>query len=486
MNIYSHYPALKTYDRGKDIVEAVFHIALGDIYSNLRLGSFGLIEKEQPLLFAGLDYHAPWTRDAAINVWNGAGLFLPEISQRTLLSCLERNKQGELVIQGEYWDKMLWTIGAWNLYLYTGDCTFLKDAYQAAVNTLLQLEDNEFSEVFNLFRGPAVYGDGVAAYPDLYSRTGEYTEGKWVSTIGKWVEENPDLTAEEGYGLPMHALSTNCMYYGVYKILPEMEKELGRKVHEEWNIKARNLKRAINRYFWDEEEGTYRYLVDPHGNCDYQEGMGLAYALIFGIADAEQTRQVLENAVVEPAGIPCVYPSFPRYRYAGGYGRHSGVVWSHIQGFWAEAAARYGNENRFTHEFEQLTQHAYRDRQFREIYHPKTGRPYGGLQEFNEGGIREWESTNRQTWGATGYIRIILRGLLGMRFDTEGIRFEPFIPYQFENFRLKHLRYRDAVLNISVKGSGNQIATFTINGQEQQPFLPAGNEGIQNIVIRLK
>ncbi|MBS3772070.1 MAG: hypothetical protein KGY69_17590, partial [Bacteroidales bacterium] len=348
------------------------------------------------------------------------------------------------------------------------------------------LEDNEFSEVFNLFRGPAVYGDGVAAYPDLYSRTGEYTGGKWVSAIEKWVDENPDLTTEEGHGLPMHVLSTNCMYYRVYEILPEMEKELGSKVHEEWKIKARNLKEAINLHFWDEETGTYRYMVDPHGNCDYQEGMGLAYALIFGIADAEQTRQVLENAVVEPAGIPCVYPSFPRYREAGGYGRHSGVVWSHIQGFWAEASARYGSENRFTHEFEQLTQHAYRDRQFREIYHPKTGRPYGGLQESNEGGIREWESTNRQTWGATGYIRIILRGLLGMRFDTEGIRFEPFIPYQFENFRLKHLRYRDSVLNISVKGSGNQIATFTINGQEQQPFLPADSEGIQNIAIRLK
>ena len=80
------------------------------------------------MILAGLDYDTPWTRDAAINVWNGAGLLLPDVARATLLSVLER--AGETVrIGGQYWDAIIWTIGAWHHYLYTGDRELL-DRYQ--------------------------------------------------------------------------------------------------------------------------------------------------------------------------------------------------------------------------------------------------------------------------------------------------------------------------------------------------------------------
>ena len=40
-----------------------------------------------PVILAGLHYDTPWTRDAAINAWNGGSLILPEVSRNTLLSC---------------------------------------------------------------------------------------------------------------------------------------------------------------------------------------------------------------------------------------------------------------------------------------------------------------------------------------------------------------------------------------------------------------
>lgn len=476
-----YFPVLKTNDDAIDTVAHTFNIAIGDIMSNIRPYKNGLVRKEEALLFAGLDYYGPWTRDAAINIWNGAGLFLPDISERTLISDLDSTANGNIEIIGQYWDKIIWTVGAWNLYLYNGDKEFLKLVYKATCYTLSELERNEFDPNLNLFRGPAVYGDGISAYPDRYTQTGKYEGGEWVSTITKWAEANPDKRVKVGSGMPMFALSTNCVYFEVYRILPKIEKELGLKINENWADKSARLKVAINKNFWNNEKKNYRYLVDPYGNCDYQEGMGISYALLFDVANKIQSEEVLKNTVVTKAGIPCVYPSFPRYK--NGYGRHSGTVWTHIQGFWANAAAQNKDAKRFAYDFNLLTAHTWRDKQFREIYHPETGLPYGGLQESNEGKLDIWKSTERQTWGATAYLRMIFNGLFGMSFSETGINFSPVIPTQYPNLRLLNLLYRDAVLNISVKGQGTNVVSFTVNGKSTKPFIPANAEGIQNIEI---
>ncbi|MCD6331750.1 MAG: hypothetical protein J7L89_00600 [Bacteroidales bacterium] len=58
------------------------------------------------------------------------------------------------------------------------------------------------------------------------------------------------------------------------------------------------------------------------------------------------------------------------------------------------------------HELSNLADHAVRDMQFAEIYHPYTGEKYGGIQESN-GELVQWSAANRQTWSATGYIRML-------------------------------------------------------------------------------
>ena len=61
---------------------------------------------------------------------------------------------------------------------------------------------------------------------------------------------------------------------------------------------------------------------------------------------------------------------------------------------------------------------AIRHREFKEIYHPVTGEPYGGLQ-IDKGEMRVWASEPNQTWSATGYLRMIHMGLLGLQIDAE-------------------------------------------------------------------
>ncbi len=459
-------------------LDAAFRIALGDIFGNIHPYRDGLLREDAPTLLAGLGYDTPWTRDAAINTWNFGGLLHPEACRNALLSVLQEH-DGTPSIGGQYWDSIIWVIGAWWLYLFTGDREFLALAHRAAGNTLEQLEKSEFSADLGLFRGPACYGDGVAAYPDIYSRV------DW-SGIDAFPRAHPELCVGTGNGIPMHALSTNCLYFQAYILLDRISIELGMPPRPDRLEKAAALKAAINRHFWKEKDGSYRYLVDPFGGCDHQEGLGNSFAILFGIADAARAEKIFASQHICNAGIPCVWPSFERYTSlgGGGYGRHSGTVWPHIQAFWADAAAFHGREALFSYEFNCLMRHAVRDSHFAEIYHPDDGRVYGGLQETRANRIEPWESAKRQTWCATGFVRMVFSGIVGMRPQPDGIRFAPMMIPGMECLQLDYLGYRAMEVGIRIEGTGSRIVEFTVNGEPRNDFfLSAKHPGRQDISI---
>ncbi len=461
------------------LINAAFRVAMGDIVGNIQPFQDGLLEQPQPCILAGLEYDTPWTRDTAINVWNGAGLIFPEASRSTLLSVLERSADGKIRIGGQYWDAIIWVTGAWAYYLYTGDRDMLALAFEATRNSLAHFEATELNPATGLFRGPACYGDGVAAYPDRYAQTGG------SSSILAWPGCNPDKVSTPGVGIPMQALSTNCLYYNAYRLMSDLTGELGLPEDPAWAQKAEQLRAAIHQRLWDPQRGMYRYLDDEWGGSDHQEGLGSSFALLLGVAGPDQARKVLANQHITPYGIPCVWPSYARYRRdPDSFGRHSGTVWPHIQGFWAEAAARAGAIDLFRHELFRLAELAVRDGMFAEIYHPLSGEIYGGLQE----GAPDWQwhSCRRQTWSATAFLRMALMGLVGMDFTPQGIAFCPTLPPGVSRLSLRGLPYRAAILNVTITGTGNQLAEFTLNGHTpERAFLSAQAENEQEIMLKL-
>jgi len=469
------YPTLRS---ANTAIERAYRIAIGDLAGNVHPFKDGLLDKPEPVLLAGLDYDTPWTRDAAINVWNGLGLVWADVARSTLLSVLERRPNG-VYIGGQYWDAIIWALGSWAYYCYTGQRDFLALAYQAVNNSLERFEEEEFDPQVGLFRGPAVLGDGVAAYPDRYSPGG-------TSAIMDWVNANPTHKASSGFGIPMMSLSTNCIYYQSYRIANCMAVELGLEENPHYAKRAVALAERIQEHFWDAGRGHFRYLVDPQGGCDYQEGLGHAFALLFGLATPDQARSVLANQTITPAGIPCVWPTFPRYATLGGFGRHSGPVWPFVSAFWGEAALDHHRPDLFVQEFERFTAHINRHEQCTELIHPLTSEIYGGLQEAGKGpdGM-EWVSCARQSWSASAYLRMILSGVDGMRFSPAGITFQPYLTPGLTPLHLNGLPYRAARLNLHVEGSGGNLNEFRLNGQPAKPFLPAGLEGEHEIFIHM-
>ncbi|MEN8202694.1 MAG: amylo-alpha-1,6-glucosidase [Bacteroidota bacterium] len=474
-----YYPNLRAGDHTLDIA---YRMAVGDLFTNIQQYKSLYSGKVVPVLIAGVDYNTPWIRDASINAWSGGSLLVPEVAKNTLLSVLNEYEDGTLRPKGQYWDAVIWISGAWNHYLVTGDREFLQVAFRVARDMLTYYEDTEFNAVYGLFRGLG-WSDGVAAYPAKYANTGMQS-GAFL-----WPEYNQDKVSQPGFGIPMMAISTNALYYNAYRVTGKMARVLDEEGQEEWNTKAAALKEAINRHLWNENTGVYSFYIDEEGTCELQEALGNAYAMMFGITDDQQAASIFRNQYVSPHGVTCGWPELPRFQTdpdGMSFGRHNVTVWPQIQGMWADVAARYGKVEVFTHELQALAANAVRDMQFSEIYHPVTGERYGGMQA-NGQEIGLWESTRRQTWSATAYLRMVYSGLFGIVLEEGGLRFSPVLPEGIGPVSLNGLKYRNMLLNITVSGEGTEITSFKVDGKEQDaPLIPATGQGKLLVEIEVK
>jgi hypothetical protein len=401
---------------------------------------------------AGGGYAQPWTRDASVNSWNAASLLEPQAAANTLWSAVVRQSNGQLIIQqdNQTWDQIVWLTSAWNHYLVTGDQTFLSNAYQVATNTLNLRRSQNFNSSYGLFQGPAFFNDGIAGYPAPPADASE-SQGSYV---GSYPATGTMMT-----------LSTNDLYYSAYRSAALMAAALGRPTSEisTLNASADALKTKINQYLWNPATGLYGYFV--HGNDSMsgqldqtQEGTGLSFAILFGIASASQAQSIMQNAHIQPYGVVDTYPNYARYGNANP-GRHNVIVWPMVQGFWADAAAASGSVARFASEAVTLAQLANSSGQFAEIYNAQTGAVDGGWQT---GG--HWNAAPNQTWSATAYLRMMYDDLFGMRFTTDGVTFAPALPSGWGDTTLSGLQYRGATLTVSLHGAGTVVSAFKLDG----------------------
>jgi glycogen debranching enzyme len=246
------------------------------------------------------------------------------------------------------------------------------------------------------------------------------------------------------------------------------------------------------KYLYNSKNNTFYYLMDQNGNThSYQEGLGISFAVIFGVIQGEKANQLIKNAVVSEYGITSITPDFPRYSKEMP-GRHNNLIWPMVNGFFARAAIAVKSYKTFGHELFGLTHLALDEDKgnynFREIYNPISGKPDGGYQDWGESRKNfHWESCRVQTWSATAYISMVLNGLAGLRFSEDSLSFAPYLPEKINSMELKNLKYRNLKLNILISGNGNLITSFMLDGVKQTDYsIPSSLKGEHEIVINLK
>lgn len=453
----------KLYCEKEDIVRS-FDSALHNVtdtntvYCDFKVyNSTGLLS--HPLMIrAGKNYHTPWTRDAAINTWQAMRFLSPEVARTTLFAVCSLNESGEPVIQPDVqvWDQIVWTVGAWNYYLATGDEEFLSVARGIIKRALDCHRRNRFNKDFQLFRGGSFFNDGIAGYPI------ECHDPKLHDSFA------PAHSVVE----KIMCLSTNCLFCEAYRIYSEISAHFGDEKEAETALTYHNeLKDTINRIFFNSEAGLYRYILYPDGHTDdSQELAGHVFAILFDICPEEKQKALLESLMVSERGTVSVWPPFEGLFSDDKPGRHNNVIWPFLNGMLIEAYSKCGLHSLAGKELGNITE-LYKGSNFRldEIYSPYTGKAYGGWQIG-----REWDSCRDQTWSATCYLGAFINGIFGISAEETGIRFSPCVPEILEGAELK-LTVRGMKLTVKINGYGSEIECLTIDGKESDAFLPYDN-----------
>jgi hypothetical protein len=90
-------------------------------------------------------------------------------------------------------------------------------------------------------------------------------------------------------------------------------------------------------------------------------------------------------------------------------------------------------------------------------------------------------------WSLSGQLALIHRILFGIRFETDGLYIEPFVPKAIAGERkLTNFTYRNCTVNINLIGYGDGIRSAFINDKKaDRVFIPANATGTINIRIEL-
>jgi len=411
------------------------------------------IEKDSTLR-TGIEWPGVWTRDVSYSIILSMAYMQPKVSQNSLMRKVNANGR---IIQdtgtGGAWpastDRMIWAVAAWEIYKVTGDKDWLKKVYPVIKNSI---EDDimvDHDPKTGLVKGESSFLDWR-----------EQTYPRWMQPSDIYSSKN---------------LGTNAVHYRALTVAGRMAELMNDKLSgQKYHKIAERIKSSINSHFWIPEKNYYgQYLYGR--NCDIlsprSEALGEALTVVFDIADPARQKQVVEHTPVVDYGIPCIYPQIgdiPPY--------HNNAVWPFVQTYWMWAGAKTGNEKSVVHSIASIYRAAAMFLTNKENFVADNG-DFAGT-EIN---------SSNMLWSLSGNISIIHKVLFGIRFEENNLKFQPFVPTVMNaNRKLDNFKYRKAMLDIELKGFGNRIATFSLDGKIQKlPIVPATLTGKHKVKIML-
>ncbi|MDE6264197.1 MAG: hypothetical protein K2M11_03535 [Paramuribaculum sp.] len=244
-------------------------------------------------------------------------------------------------------------------------------------------------------------------------------------------------------------LMGNVVSAGAYKALSSVYAQLGKTDSTEWLGKANQLSHAININLWQPDAGQYnRFLYGGVYTVPVRMADNVAQplAVLANIPIPEMADKVLSSTPWNAYGMPMFYPS-PAGSPLMGIEQTN----PRVQTLWALAAAHRGNETVLSAALANLL-----------------ARSFGEVSD---------------SVASVGAVACVLRGFAGMKLTGDALEFAPVVPsYLKEGFEIRNFKYRNADYNIAVKGCGNRVERFAVDGKVQSSHRIDGNLTGKHIV----
>ncbi len=431
-----------SYKSQQPIVDALFNLSLEEALKNIEPDS---------TFRTGAKWGGVWTRDISYSIVLAFAYHEPEVAKISLRKKVKRGRIIQDTGSGGAWpvssDRITWVLAAWEIYKVTGDTAWFNEIYPIIKNTLEDDDKTVFDATTGMYSGESSFLDWR-----------EQTYPKWMSNMDIYVSQN---------------LGTNVVHYQSNRILAEMAKIKGED-GTKYEQRAAAVKKGINDYLWMADKGYYaQYLYGRPGLTVSPrfEALGEALAILFDVADKEKAISILSKSPVTDFGVTCIYPQIP-----GIPPYHNNGIWPFVQSYWNLAAAKSGNEAALIHGLASVYRAGALFLTNYENFVAQSGDFMG--TEIN---------SDRMLWSMAGNLSMVHRVFMGMSFETGGLSLNPVIPKIFDGDKLlSNFKYRNAILNISVKGYGNRIEKVMMDGKAlDKAFIPNDISGRHDILVEM-
>ncbi len=446
-------PVDKTWKRRNDLTAYPRLTSSNTLHNAIyTMGLDEMVNAVEPdsTLRTGKEWPGVWTRDVSYSIILAMAALQPEVSRISLEHKI--SPQGRIIQDtgsGGAWpvssDRQIWGIAAFEVYKSTGDKAWLEKIYPVIKNSLEDDYQTIYDPETGLVRGETSFIDWrEQSYP------------KWMQTADIYQSE---------------ALGTSVVHAQAWRTLAEIASILGHKAEAAtYNKRADALAKAINSELWMEDKGYYAMylygrdfpIVNPRA-----ETLGESLAILYNVADPSRARVITAKNPTTPFGPGIFFPQIadmPPY--------HNNSLWPWVAAYWTLANAKVGNSEGVLQGIGSI---------FRPAALFATNKENFVL---DNGDIATELNSSNMLWCLSGNIALTLKMLMGVHYEVDGIRFEPFIPKALADTRtLSGLRYRGAVLNITVEGYGDRIKEFYLNGKPHAPFIPGDIRGTNDIRI---
>jgi Bacterial alpha-L-rhamnosidase 6 hairpin glycosidase domain len=414
--------AFPQYHSKYKITDALYNLALEEMQNAVEPDS---------TFRTGKEWGGVWTRDISYSIILSMAVLQPKVATYSLM----RKVQNGRIIQdtgtgGAYpvsSDRMIWAVAAFEVYKVTGDKDWLIKAYQIIKKSAEDDLSNVYDKQTGLVRGESSFLDWR-----------EETYPKWMQPADIYESE---------------CLGTNVVHYQVNKVLAAMAASLNDPAATTYSQQANTIKKGIQDNLWTANKGYYgQYLYGRNFKTlsPRSEALGEALAVLFDATDPIREQSVISNTPVNAFGIPCIYPQIPSI-----LPYHNKAVWPFVETYWAMASAKAGNEASVLRAISAVFRPAALFLTNKENFVVSDG-GYAGTQI----------NSSNMLWSLSGNIALVYKVLFGIHYNENSLQFKPFVPKALAGKRsLDHYKYRNALLNINMKGFGNQVTSITLDGK---------------------
>ncbi|MEA3178605.1 MAG: hypothetical protein QOI59_2128 [Gammaproteobacteria bacterium] len=286
----------------------------------------------------------------------------------------------------------------------------------------------------------------------------DYARGEKTGLVNQaWKDSQDSMFHADGHFPlgPLAVVEVQGYVYAAFNSMSELAAVRGdRLMADDWQVRAEQLRRAIEQQFWLPELGFYAIAIDGDGTPCRVRASNAGHLLFCGVPDTERAARVCEQLLAQRSssgwGIRTLASDQARYNPMS---YHNGSIWPHDNAICAAGIARYGGRASVAKLLSDIFEAA-------NHFGMRLPELYCGFERVpGQGPVAYPVACLPQAW-ASGAVFMLLQSALGIQINgrNKEVHIErPVLPIGIESLTITDLKIGESSIDLEFHRLGTEV-----------------------------